>query len=390
MLFGHPGKRELGLGPCPCGVTQAGGPGRVPVKACDGGRQGGVIGRDQQAFLLVRQQGAIHGGVGGHDGQPGRHGLQNRHVRRLRRRRQQEIGGREQFVDLVESPGRHDPAGQLQPLDLLPDRSPVRRGADQPEAGAGQLPGNRPPGRQQAVQSGARRQVAHGHGQECAFGQVQRGMRFRPQRASGGLRLGRAGRWNRHAVGKVDNARAGIAGGLQFPLGGPGRRHPARRFHALPFDGAAAGGVELPEAVAVTSQSIGPQDHRHARQGADRGRGFVAKLRDVDQVEAIRLGPQPAGQRPQVEPGVPAALRRRRQADHRHVLKEQFRRPGRLPASGEDRGVDAVGGQFGRQVGQDFFRPAQQRPEAPRHDRHPQRLHRPGSSFISDASNVAR
>ncbi len=79
-----------------------------------------------------------------------------------------------------------------------------------------------------------------------------------------GVRGGGSG----HAVGEVDDSVAGISGGLQFPLGGPGRRHQARRRHALPLDAPAAGGVDLPEAIAPASHAFGPQDHRHAARRA--------------------------------------------------------------------------------------------------------------------------
>ena len=133
-----------------------------------------------------------------------------------------------------------------------------------------------------------------------------------------------------HAVGEVDDSLAGIAGGLQFPLGGTGRRHQARRCHALPLDAPAAGGVDLPEAIAPASHAFGPQDHRHAsRTAPQRPRRPPG--------EAARRRPGRGG--PLWDRSQRASDRRYRnvfqrpcggghKANDRHVLKEQLRRPG--------------------------------------------------------------
>ena len=270
-------------------------------------------------------------------GSPAAMASSKRHVRPLRRRRHQQIGGRQQFLDLVEDAGQPPPGRPAAAARFAAGRRRGRRRARPATAGRGataRRSAARPPAGGPAPGPASR--PGHGHGQQGLVGQLQGRMGFGPQGAGGGLGLGRARRrqWPRRRGGR--RCGGGDIRRPPVPAGRPGvgATRPAASMHARLIrrpQGASSCQRQSPLA-ARRARPAGPPARAAPRRAAPRRPpGEAARRRPgrSDRRGAAASGPATAG----IAQRLPAALRRRARGGPRARLEREFRRPVRA-ASG--------------------------------------------------------
>ncbi len=189
------------------------------------------------------------------------------------------------------------------------------------------------------------------------------------------------------------NARSRVSGCDQFLLDSPRRSDHGIGLTAPIADPPATNRAGLPLAIPFGAAGFCAEGNGNSTTDRGEGRvGFLPETRDMNQVHTIAVRPQPARDGLHPADRAPARSGRRRQPHQPEIAERGLPRPKRRPSSRQNGDFVAAIGQLGSQVGQIPGCVVDHRPEPPRKEHQPKRLHVEESSaapLISWGSSAA-